>query len=214
MAYSQPCTIQAKNLVNIGWFVYGTWKMEAEALAAVISKHIQIEIGLHWKTISLGKRDKIPVEQQVRALHIEVAVQNRLAAQKALLAVYGRKSSGTYPNGIRLRFALPIGAAYNLNTRAKLEKLRSRQQLWSQTYKKGQTWKITQLDFYLSDTSNTKASTNPNSMYHRQKVSSLSFSRPVHGKQFRHHLPILTRTFSLICTSTMANKQKNVLHHL
>ena len=47
-------------------------------------------------------------------------------------------------------FALPIGAAYNLNTKAKLEKLRSRQQIWSQTYKKGQSWEITQLDFQLT----------------------------------------------------------------
>ena len=145
-------TIQAENLVDVSWFVYSTWEMEAEALAAAISKYIQIEIGLRWKMISLGTRDKIPVEQQVRALHIEVAIENRLAAQKALLAVYGRQNSGSYPNGIRLRFALPIGAAYNLTTRAKLEKLRSRQQLWSQTYKKGQTWEITQLDFQLSDT--------------------------------------------------------------
>ena len=144
-------TLQAENLVDVGWFVYSTWEMEADSLAAAISQHIKIEIGLRWKMISLGTRNKIPPEQQVRALHIEVAVENRLAAQKALLAVYGRKNTGSYPNGIRLRFALPIGAAYNLNTKAKLEKLRSRQQLWSTTYKKGQTWEITQLDFQLSD---------------------------------------------------------------
>ena len=145
-------TLQAENLVDVGWFVYSTWEMEADALAAAISDHIKIEIGLRWKMISLGTRERIPVEQQVRALHIEVAVENRQIAQKALLAVYGRKNTGIYPNGIRLRFALPIGAAYNLNTKAKLEKLRSRQQTWSQTYKKGQSWEITQIDFQLTNT--------------------------------------------------------------
>ena len=95
--------------------------------------------------ISLGTCECIPREQQVRALHIEVAVEIWLAAQSALLAVYGRKNTGSYPNGIRLRFALPIGAAYNLDTKAKLEKLRSHQQVWSQTYKKGQSWEITRL---------------------------------------------------------------------
>ena len=143
-------TLQAENLVDVGWFVYSTWEMETDSLAAAISDFIKIEIGLRWKMISLGIRERIPQEQQVRALHIEVAVENRLAAQRALLAVYGRKNTGTYPNGIRLRFALPIGAAYNLNTKAKLEKLRSRQQLWAQTYKKGQSWEITQLDFQLT----------------------------------------------------------------
>ena len=100
--------------------------------------------------ISLGTRKRIPPEQQVLALHLEVSVKNRQAAQKALLAIYGRKNTGQYPNGIRLQFALPIGATYNLNTKAKLEKLRSRQQIWSQTYKKGQSWEITQLDFKLT----------------------------------------------------------------
>ena len=144
-------TLQAENLVDVGWFVYSTWEMEADSLAAAISKFISIEVGLRWKMISLGTRERIPPDLQVRALHIEVAVENRMAAQKALLAVYGRKNSGSYPNGIRLRFALPIGAAYNLNTKAKLEKLRSRQLLWNKTYKKGQSWEITQLDFTLTD---------------------------------------------------------------
>ena len=143
-------SLQAENLVDVGWFVYSTWEMEADALAAAISNFIQIEVGLRWKMVSLGTRERIPPEQQVRALHVEVAVENRMAAQKALLAVYGRKNTGSYPNGIRLRFALPIGAAYNLNTKAKLEKLRSRQQLWNKTYKKGQSWEITQLDFNLT----------------------------------------------------------------
>ena len=144
-------TLQAENLVDVGWFVYSTWEMEADALAAAISNFIKIEVGLRWKMVSLGTRDRIPTEQQVRALHVEVAVENRMSAQKALLAVYGRKNTGSYPNGIRLRFALPIGAAYNLNTKAKLEKLRSRQQLWNHTYKKGQSWEITQLDFNLKE---------------------------------------------------------------
>ena len=143
-------TLQAENIVDVGWFVYSTWEMEAAALADAISSHIKIEVGLRWKMVSLGSRERIPPEQQVRALHIEVSVENRLIAQKALLAVYGRKNIGQYPNGIRLRFPLPIGAAYNLSTKAKLEKLRSRQQLWCQTYKKGQSWEITQLDCHLT----------------------------------------------------------------
>ena len=144
-------TLQAENIVDVGWFVFSTWEMEAESLYAAISDAIKIEVGLRWKMISLRSRERIPVEQQVRALHVEVSIENRMAAQRALLAVYGRKHTGNYPNGIRLRFALPLSSAYNLNTKAKLERLRSRQQLWSQTYKKGQSWEITQLDLKLSN---------------------------------------------------------------
>ena len=143
-------TLQAENIVDVGWFVYSTWEMETEALSLAISNTIKIEIGLRWKMISIGSRERIPLEQQVRALHIEVSIENRMAAQKALLAVYGRKNTGIYPNGVRLRFALPIASAFNLHTKAKLEHLRSRQQLWSQTYKKGQSWEITELDFKLT----------------------------------------------------------------
>ena len=76
-------SLQAENLVDVGWFVYSTWEMEAEYLATAISDWIQIEIGLRWKMISLGTKERIPSEQQVRALHIEVSVENRTAAQKA-----------------------------------------------------------------------------------------------------------------------------------
>ena len=53
-------TLQAENIVDVGWFVYSTWEMEAESLAAVISDHIKIEVGLRWKMISLGIRERIP----------------------------------------------------------------------------------------------------------------------------------------------------------
>lgn len=94
----------------------------------------------------MGKREKVPLEQQVKALHIEVASENRMIAQKALLATYGRRNTGAYPNGVRLRFALPLHTAHNLNAKSKLERLRSRQQVWLNTYEKGFSWEITQLD--------------------------------------------------------------------
>ena len=134
---SLPVVYKPKTLSMWVGLATAPGEMEIDSLAAAISKFIMIEIGLRWKMISLGTRECIPQEQQVRAVHIEVAVENRLVAQRALLAVYGRKNSGSYPNSIRL-LPLPIGAAYNLNTKPKIEKLCSRQQIWSQTYKKGQ----------------------------------------------------------------------------
>ena len=46
-------TLQAENLVDVGWFVYSTWEMEADSLSAAISNCIKIEVGLRWKMISL-----------------------------------------------------------------------------------------------------------------------------------------------------------------
>ena len=70
--------------------------MEPAVLAQAIEKEIKIHVGLRWKQISTGSRERLPPDQQVKALHVEVASENRMVAQKALLAVYGRHNSGNY----------------------------------------------------------------------------------------------------------------------
>ena len=147
--------LQVANTTEIGWLVYSTWQMEAKVLAQAIEKTINIAVGLRWKQISTGSRDPLPASQQVKALHVEVALENRVVAQKALLAVYGRKHTGKYPNGIRLRFSLLIHAAHNLSTKAKLERLRARQQVWTSKYEKGFSWEISQLDHPITKHSPT-----------------------------------------------------------
>ena len=138
--------LQVANTAEIGWLVYSTWQMEASALAQAIESTINIPVGLRWKQVSNGSRERLPPELQVKALHVEVASENRVIAQKALLAVYGKKNTGQYPNGVRLRFALLIHSAHNLHSKAKLESLRARQQLWLTKYETGFSWEINQLD--------------------------------------------------------------------
>ena len=138
--------LQVADTAEIGWLLYSTWQMEAKVLAQAIEATIKIPVGLRWKQISTGSKERLPPDLQVKALHVEVALENRTAAQKALLAVYGKSNSGNYPNGVRLRFSLLIHAAHNLNTKAKLEWLRARQQTWLKKYEKGFSWEINQLD--------------------------------------------------------------------
>ena len=142
--------LQVAETAEIGWLLYSTWQMEAQVLAQAIEDTIKMSIGLRWKQISQGSRERLPVEQQVKALHVEVASENRVAAQKALIAVYGRKNSGKYPNGVRMRFCLPLHAAHNLQSKSKLERLRARQQIWTKKYEKGFSWEISQLDHPIS----------------------------------------------------------------
>ena len=134
--------LQVADTSEIGWLVYSTWQMETDVLAQATEDTINIPIGLRWKQISMGNRKKLHSDQQVKALHIEVATENRSVAQKALLATYGRRNTGAYPNGIRLRFALPLHTAHNLNAKAKLERLRARHQVWSKSYEKAFSWKL------------------------------------------------------------------------
>ena len=138
--------LQVAETAEVGWLLYSTWQMEAQVLAQAIEATIKMPVGLRWKQISTGSKERLPPDLQVKALHVEVALENRVAAQKALLAVYGRSNSGNYPNGVRLRFSLLIHAAHNLNSKAKLERLRARQQTWLQKYEKGFSLEINQLD--------------------------------------------------------------------
>ena len=162
--------LQVPDTVEIGWLLYSTWQMEPSVLAQAIESTINMPVGLRWKQISTGTRERLRPDQQVKALHVEVALENRILAQKALLAIYGRKNSGQFPNGIRLRFSLPIHAAHNLPSKAKLERLRARQQVWINTYEKGFSWEISQLDHPIGNNLPTlrqallklKSSTDPN----------------------------------------------------
>ena len=119
--------LQVTDTAEIGWLVHSTWQMEASILAQAIEETISIPVGLRWKQITQGTRERLPPDQQVKAFHVEVALENRTVAQKALLTVYGRKNTRNYPNGVRIR--LPTHVAHNLNSKAKLERLRSRQQV-------------------------------------------------------------------------------------
>ena len=138
--------LQVEETTEIGWLLYSTWQMETDVLAQAIENTINIKIGLRWKQVNTSSNEKLPFEQQIKALHIEVASNDRSAAQRALLATYGRRNTGAYPNGIKLRFVLPLHSAHNLNAKSKLERLRARQQIFSKTYEKGFSWEINQLD--------------------------------------------------------------------
>jgi len=52
--------LQCENTVEIGWFVFSSWIMEASVPAEAIGEEIGMDVGLRWKMISVGTREKIP----------------------------------------------------------------------------------------------------------------------------------------------------------
>ena len=76
----------------------------------------QMEVNLYWiqRQSSSGSTSESPPCGSI-------ASENSVIAQKAMFAIYGGKNSGNYPNGVCMRFSLLIHAAYNMNSKAKLE---------------------------------------------------------------------------------------------
>jgi hypothetical protein len=125
--------LQCDQTAEIGWLAYSTKVMNTKSLSEAISASIEIPIGLRWKVIDLGKKGKIPANQAVRALHVEVAKTHQWQAQRALKAYYGGKEAPEdgYPLGIKLRFVTPRKHALNTRDRQKVDRLRQRQNTFS-----------------------------------------------------------------------------------
>jgi len=60
--------------MSLGWLLFSSLLMDTtELLKEAISNHIEnILIGLHLKMASIGLQGPIPLDQQVKALHIYV----------------------------------------------------------------------------------------------------------------------------------------------
>ena len=141
--------LQAEDSSEVGWLLYTTREMDAGAMADEIADLVGIKVGLRWKTIDIGVKGKIPDAQKVNALTVEVESKFRWEAQQKLTNYFGRarKDICEYPNGVRIRFVKNRKDALNASERGKLDRLRSRQQLFLSKIQSHETWSILQLDY-------------------------------------------------------------------
>jgi len=80
-AYLQP-----EQLTSLGWLLFSTSSMDADLLKEAISDRIEkIPIGLCWCTINIGSQGPIPLDQQVKALHIYIDELNMNMARPLLI---------------------------------------------------------------------------------------------------------------------------------
>jgi hypothetical protein len=141
--------LQVESSSEIGWLLYSTKAMDAGALVDEISELIGLQVGLRWKIIDTGAKGKLPEEQRIQALNVEVDTSHRWDAQKKLATYYGRamKNLTDYPNGIRLRFVKSKRDAINTVEKGKIERLRARQKAFLANIQSSVTWDIVQLDY-------------------------------------------------------------------
>ena len=141
--------LQAEDSSEIGWLLYTTREMDAGAMADEIADLVGIRVGLRWKVIDIGVKGKIPDAQKVNALVVEVETKYKWEAQQKLTSYFGRnwKDIKEYPNGVRVRFVKQQKDALSTVEKGKLNRLRSRQQLFLSTIQSTETWDILQLDY-------------------------------------------------------------------
>ena len=141
--------LQCEQATEIGWLLYSTRTMDAGALADEITDTIGTNLGLRWKTISTGQKGKIPQNQKVFALIVEVDKMKKGSAQERLTREFGRKIRLTedYPNGVRLRFIKTRKDAANIKEAAKHDRLKRRQKRFLESIETAETQDIVQLDY-------------------------------------------------------------------
>jgi hypothetical protein len=145
--------LQVEDSAEIGWFLYSTKEMDAGALVDEIQDLVGIKIGLRWKIIDVDAKGKLPENQRVRALNVEVNSRNKWEAQRKFITYFGReiKDQREYPNGIRLRFVKNKRDGINSIEKGKIEKLRARQKAFLSNIASKETWDMIQLDYSNSD---------------------------------------------------------------
>lgn len=99
--------LQAEDSVDIGWLLYSTQAIDHGALADEIIERIGINIGLHWKQIETGSKNKVEAStKQSKGLVVEVSKTQKVSAMRELHQLLGSAARDPqhYPNNIRLHF--------------------------------------------------------------------------------------------------------------
>jgi hypothetical protein len=138
-----PRELQAENTLKLGWLLFSTRTMDAALLKDAIYKKNGVHVGLRWRMISTGKSGKLPLDQQIRALHLEVDAEDRDGAD--LIRLMYAHNAHTFPLGIHLRRVPEIDNA-NVFSMATATQLRARQADFVANIRTATTWEIMALD--------------------------------------------------------------------
>jgi hypothetical protein len=141
--------LQVEDSTEIGWFLYSTKEMDAGALIDEIADLVGVKVGLRWQIIDIGAKGKLPENQMIRALNVEVNAKYKWDSQRKLINYFGKniKELSAYSNGIRLRFVKNKKDGINAIEKGKIERLRARQQQFLKNIATIDTWDIIQLDY-------------------------------------------------------------------
>lgn len=145
-----PRSVQAENISCIRWLLHSsTRSINCKNLQDAISKRFddKYEVGCRYCMISLGRRGKVPKENQVKAIHIECDSADQFELKIALSKIYASSKNEDYPHGIRMRLVPEINYMISPETRQNVSRLRTRQSNFEEQVITVTSWDISALDY-------------------------------------------------------------------
>jgi len=96
-------TLQSEKPISLGWLLFSMNNMDIEVLRGEISLRISsVPVRLCWKMISIGSQGTIPLEQQVKALHLYVDELDAAVAKPRLMDLYTSKPTPGHAFPLRI----------------------------------------------------------------------------------------------------------------
>jgi hypothetical protein len=150
-----PSQIQAEMVDTILWMLWSSDLTDTTVLRHAIEEEIKnktgqaIQVGLRWRTIMLDKPGRIPDDEAVKALHIEVDRTFRNEAKRILEEIYSSKAT-QWPLHLRLRAVPLLKDVMNRDIKMGIRRLMGRQQSFNDEEfgkRKITSWEIKELDF-------------------------------------------------------------------
>ena len=151
--------IQAETVDTILWLLWSHDMIDTEVLRHSLEVHVaiatgvDIPIGLRWRIIQLDQPGRVPDDEAVKALHIDVAREHRTLAKKALEDIYSSKQT-KWPIHIRMRAVPLLKDVMNSQVKKDIHRLIGRQASFNDEdlgKKKISSWEIKELDFENQD---------------------------------------------------------------
>ena len=150
--------IQAETVDTILWLLWSHDMIDITALCSSIEFHLEdltkqvIPVGLRWRIIQLDQPGRIPDEDAVKALHIDVAREHRTLAKQTLEEIYSSKKDH-WPLHIRMRSVPLLKDVMNGQVKQGIHRLIGRQASFNDDdlgKRKINTWEIKELEFESS----------------------------------------------------------------
>jgi hypothetical protein len=151
--------IQAETVDTILWLLWSHDMIDTDALRLSMEAHVahatkvKISIGLRWRIIQLDQPGRIPDDEAVKALHIDVAREHRTIAKQALEAIYSSTQTH-WPLHIRMRAVPLLKDVMNGQVKKDIHRLIGRQASFNDEElgkRRINTWEIKELDFLSPD---------------------------------------------------------------
>lgn len=97
--------------------------------------------------ISLGHRGSVPVDERVRAIHVECSKEDHLEVKVALARIYCSDKNEDYSNGVQMRLVPEMNVMISPETRQNCNHLRARRSNFAEKVDTTLTYDIIGLDY-------------------------------------------------------------------